>query len=343
MKSTASACSSTIAIRRSHVTDAIVVGGGICGVACASSLAAAGVPVTVRDRGRRLAGRMASRTLRDTGTAWDGRVVDIGAAYFTASDPDFIDEIDRLVQRGVVRPWTTSFHVAGPGGIEGVSTGPLRYAAAGGLRSVVEALADVPGVRVQLGDEVTSIDIRDGRPVVDGVAVDAAGVCVPEPQARRLTDALPESQITWEPVIAVTMVFDERRWQQLDGVFVNDDPVLTWVADDGSRRGDDAPVLVAHVSPVLAALHLDDATRVVPLAVATVQRLLGVTTYPEWVDAHRWTYAKPMAAREESYWLHDDVPLGAGGDAWAGGPRVEAAWLSGHRLGEALAARLASS
>jgi predicted NAD/FAD-dependent oxidoreductase len=67
--------------------------------------------------------------------------------------------------------------------------------------------------------------------------------------------------------------------------------------------------------------------------------VLGIDAMPDWVDAHRWTYAKPLAAAAEPYWMHEDVALGAAGDAWADGPRVEAAWLSGHRLGAALAER----
>ena len=73
--------------------DATVVGGGISGVACAAALAGAGLSVRVRDRGRRLSGRMTSRRLRDTGTAFDGRVVDIGASYFTASAPEFVEVV----------------------------------------------------------------------------------------------------------------------------------------------------------------------------------------------------------------------------------------------------------
>jgi predicted NAD/FAD-dependent oxidoreductase len=323
---------------------ATVVGGGISGVACAAALARSGIEVVLLDRGRRLAGRMASRTLRGTGTPADGRVVDIGASYFTARDPDFVAVVDDLVDRGVVRPWTDSFHVAGPTGIEAVRSGPVRYGAPGGLRSVVEAMAAMsPSVDVTLAHEVGSVVVADGTVSVDGRPSDAVAICAPHPQAVRIADVLPESHLTWEPVIAVTCVFDRRHWIELDGVFVNDDPVLTWIADDGSRRGDDAPVLVAHVNPVLAARHLDDPASVAPLAVAAIQRVLGIDAYPDWVDCHRWTFAKPMSASDEPFWLHDEVNLGMAGDAWSGGPRVEAAWLSGHRLGDALAARLTSA
>jgi predicted NAD/FAD-dependent oxidoreductase len=193
---------------------------------------------------------------------------------------------------------------------------------------------------VRQAHEVASVAVADGAVFVDGQVSDAAALCLPHPQAARIADGLPESHLTWEPVIAVTCVFDRRHWIELDGVFVNDDSVLTWIADDGSRRGDGAPVLVAHVHPVLAARHLDDPDSVAPMAVAALQRILGIDAYPDWVDCHRWTFAKPMSGSEDSFWLHDEVNLGLAGDAWSGGPRVEAAWLSGHRLGEALGARL---
>ena len=321
---------------------AVVIGGGISGIACAGSLTAAGLPVRVRDRGRRLGGRMASRTLRDTGTAHDGRVVDIGASYFTVSDPAFATVVADLEARGVARAWTNAFHVAGPSGIEGVRVGPMRYAAPAGLRSVVEALAE--GLDVQHDDTIEQVSIDDDGGVrVDGDPARAAALCMPDPQARRMLDTLPSSPLMWEPVIAVTCVFAERSWPHLDGVFVNDDPVLTWIADDGRRRGDDAPVLVAHVSPVLAAMSLDNPSITVAPAVSTLQRVLGISAYPEWVESHRWTYAKPNAASAEPFWLHDRAAVGTAGDAWAGGPKVEAAWVSGHRLGRALAERLGAA
>jgi len=319
------------------VSDASVVGGGISGVACAAALTSYGADVRLLERSHRLAGRMSSPTLRDSGTRFDGRVTDIGASYFTTSDPDFVDVVDRLIARDVVRPWTTSFHVAGPGGIEAVSTGPMRYAAPLGLRSVVEALAEDAGLTdVVLGSEVAAVQVSECGPSIDGQLVEAAAICMPGPQAAAICASLPPTTVTWEPVIAVTCVYDRQRWVDLDGVFVNDDPVLTWIADDGRRRGDGAPVLVAHVNPVLAAFHLADPASVVPLAVAAVRRVLGIDTYPDWVDSHRWTFAKPLSASDEPYWLHDSALLGHAGDAWAGGPRVEAAWLSGRLLGRTL-------
>lgn len=318
----------------------VVVGAGMSGLACARALREAGLPVRVLDRGKVVGGRMASRTLRDTGTRCDGRVVDIGASYLTAREPRFLALVEQACAAGVLRPWTDAFHVADGEGVTGVRTGPMRYAAPAGLRSFPTWLAQ--GLDIAHDHVVAEVTAADGVLRVDGEPVDAAALCMPDPQAARMLapGLIEPSAVVWEPVIAVTAVFDERCWPELDGVFVNDDPVLTWIADDGARRGDGAPVLVAHVHPVLAAGHLEDPAGVLPAALGALARILDLGAPPVWVDAKRWTFARPITAREESFALHASLPLGLAGDAWHDGPRVETAWLSGDALGSALAERL---
>ena len=332
------------------MSGALVVGAGISGIACATAMAEAGVIPVVVDRGRAVGGRMASRSLHDTGTPFDGRVVDIGASYFTVSNPEFRVVVDDWVTRGLARPWTDSFHVASSNGVGAVRTGPVRYAANGGLRSLIaDSASKLPQVWSSI--DVTTVTADDTSLVVDGERRSAVALCMPNAQAHRLLDAslMTDSLetaltgITYEPVIAVTAVFDEQCWEDFDGMFVNDDPVITWIANDGSRRGDDAPVLVAHVNPVLSARHLEDPATVLPIVLATLRRVLSLTAQPTWVDAHRWTFAKPMTAHLEPFYLEEGRALGLAGDAWAAGPKVETAWLSGHLLGGELARRLLDS
>ena len=332
------------------MSGALVVGAGISGIACATAMAEAGVIPLVVDRGRAVGGRMASRALRETGTAFDGRMVDIGASYFTVSAPEFRAVVDDWIARDLARPWTDSFHVAGSDGVEAVRTGPMRYAADGGLRSLIaDAASRLPEVWSSI--DVTSVTADDTSFVVDGQRRSAVALCMPNAQAHRLLDPSLISDsleaaltgITYEPVIAVTAVFEEQCWDDFDGMFVNDDPVLTWIANDGSRRGDGAPVLVAHVNPVLSARHLESPASVLPMVLATLRRVLSLSAQPTWVDAHRWTFAKPMVAHVEPFYLGDDRLLGLAGDAWADGPKVETAWLSGHLLGSELARRLLDS
>ena len=321
-------------------SDVLLIGAGLAGVAAAVAAQDAGLDVRVIDRGRRPGGRMASRRLRETGTDFDGRVVDHGASYFTVRDADFTAVVNSLIDRGIVRPWTDTFHVHSEGAMTGVRTGPMRYAATGGLRRVVEALAE-DVTHIECERHVDRVEIAAHAVSVEDQSASSLALCMPQPQAERIVPpgVLPDVGITWEPVIAVTMVFEQQEWIDIDGVFVNDDPIITWIADDGSRRGDAAPVLVAHVNPVLAAGHLDDPIGVLPQTIATVRRVLDIDPFPVWTWAHRWSLAKPIAALDEDCWLHPELPVGLAGDAWAGGPRVEAAWLSGRALGRAIAVR----
>lgn len=334
-----------------RTADALVIGGGISGIACARSMADHGLNAVVIDRGQALGGRMASRRLRSSGTAWDGHVTDIGASYFTAEDPAFSGMVQELMSAGVVREWTNAFHVAEASSISSLTTGPMRYTATGGIRAVVEHLAaSLDPARVVSAHAIEELIVNDNGWLSAGQwSASGVALCMPGPQANRLMHPSnpafgptiqAASAVNWLPVIAVTAVFDEVTWDAFDGIFVNDDPTLSWIANDGSRRGTGAPVLVAHVTPDLAARHLDDPHQVSGPAVQVVRRLLDIPTEPVWVEVQRWTYARPSGAAQAPCFLDDVLPLGLAGDAWAGGPRVEAAWLSGTALGAALAERL---
>ncbi len=325
------------ALRDTPPVQVAVVGAGISGAACARAAAAAGHDVHVLDRGRAAGGRMASRTLQ-------GRVVDLGAAYFTATDERFAAVVDDWTQRGLARPWTTSFATAsgtalGPDRPPGAQRGPLRWRAPAGLRGLVQDLAT--GLDVRQGCEVGHVG---PGPVVDGEPYDAVVLAMPDPQALRLLDPSEAglraelAQRPWEPVLAVVAGFPERTWH-LDGCFVNDSGVLAFVADDGGRRGDGAPVLVAHTAAPLAARSLADPERAVPEVVAALRALLDLPA-PRWTAVQRWTYARPARPHAAPYALSGGI--GVCGDGWAealtGGPKVETAWLSGTLLGQALSA-----
>jgi hypothetical protein len=299
---------------------ALVVGAGISGAACATALRAAGVDVEVRERGRAPGGRLASPSLH-------GRRVDLGAAYFTVTDESFAAVVDGWRSRALVRPWTDTLDAVGGDG-RSSKRGPVRYAATEGLRSLAR---DLHG-EVTLGAEVA--ELPDGY--------DAIVLAMPDPQAARLAGNLID-WIAYDPVIAVAAGFAERCWPVRDAAFVNDDPDITLVADDGARRGDGAPVLVVHTTSQRARRHLGDPDSAVTPALDAARRALGIDSGPVWTHAHRWTYAKPAATHgDEPYAIAGSI--GVCGDSWCptGAPRVEAAWLSGHRLGLELGRRLGS-
>lgn len=309
----------------------VVVGAGIAGVACAGELARAGIPVELRERGRVPGGRMASKR-------FDGRPADLGAAYFTVDDPDFAQVAEGWRAAGLAREWTDTLVAYGPDG-RTERPGPTRWAAPRGLRSLVEHLArDLPVVVDRL-----VLSVEPG-PVVDGRPCEAAVLAMPGPQAALLLDpALAEATRAvgaqrWSPALTGVLRFPTRRWADFRGAFVNDHPVLSLVCDDGDRRGDGAPVLVAHTTPEFAAGHLLQPTAAGPAVEQAVRDLLGLPEPAELRHVHRWTYATPTAGGDGTYHLDADG-IGICGDAF-GRPRVQSAWRSGRDLGRALARRL---
>lgn len=302
-----------------------VVGAGLSGAACAQVLRERGVAVDLFERGRAPGGRMASPVVQ-------GRRVDLGAAYFTVKDEGFSAVVDGWVGRGLARPWTDTFAVLAPGGRD-VTTGPVRYAARDGLRSLVR--------------DVLPDDVRFEEPIenLDDLTHDAVVLAMPDPQAARLAPDVCD-WVEYEPVIAVAAGWDDRCWALSDAAFVNDDPDVSFVADDGARRGDGAPVLVAHATASRAERHLDRPQDAVAPVLAAVRRLLDIPAEPSWTHAHRWTFAKPAGTHGSAEFglCTDGRLLGVCGDAWcpSGSPRVESAWLSGRRLGAALADALSA-
>lgn len=315
----------------------VVVGAGIAGAACARELREAGLGVRVLDRGRAPGGRMTSRTM-------DDRRVDLGASYLTVSDPGFGAVVEDWHDRGLARPWTRRFTVLSPDEDPRDKEGPLRWGAQSGLRSLVEDLLE--------GIEVTRRTVEHVRRggtgwTVDGEAARAVVLAMPDPQARRLlvddADATAALGRDWEPVLALAARFERRTWDHLSpggvwhAAFVNDHDVLDFVADDGRRRGDDAPVLVAHSTTGLAAAHLEDPQAVLPAMTRALVELLDLAN-PLATHLHRWSFARPTGEREAPYWWQDG--LGVCGDGWGPASKVEAAWLSGARLGRRVAQEL---
>jgi predicted NAD/FAD-dependent oxidoreductase len=292
----------------------VVVGAGIAGLACARELTAGGVRVRVHERGRVVGGRLASKRI-------DGRYADLGAAYFVADDPAFAALAGQWQVRGLARPWTDTLAVF-PGE---PSTGPMRWAAPGGLRSLATDLAD--GLDVVLSSELTAIPAD----------ADAVVLAMPGPQALRLDPPAAVAEAAraqvWEPVLVAVCTYPERVWPGLRGAFVNDHPVLATIFDDGDRRGDAAPVLVAHSTAGFARPRLADPAAAAGELAAAVNDVLGLTARPE-VHVHRWTYAQPgpgtgSFATDGRVWL--------AGDAF-GKPRVQTAWLSGRAAARAVLA-----
>jgi predicted NAD/FAD-dependent oxidoreductase len=162
-------------------------------------------------------------------------------------------------------------------------------------------------------------------------------LAMPGPQAQRIT-ALDVRQ-DWSPVLTAVLTYPERAWPEFHGAFVNDHPVLATVCDDGDRRGDRAPVLVAHSTAGYARPRLDDPASGAGDLEEAVRELLGVPKATE-TRVHRWTFAQPAPGGEELFHRQGHVYLA--GDAF-GRPRVQTAWRSGRAVARDILARRGQS
>ena len=340
-------------------SEVVVVGAGIAGITCARVLAANDIPVRVVDQGKRVGGRLAVQTQL-------GHPIDVGASYLTVSDPELAKVVADWVDRGIARAWTDAFHVATPrsprhgqtggpgrtGGLGELKRGPMRYAGTAGLRGLVEDLAQQAQLQVDSGIVVQHVEPgapEQGGPLIDGQPAAAVVLAMPDPQAARL---LPAGSVEvalvgashWEPRLVLSARWATRSWGvgpdlAFDGAFVHDSDVLTWIADDGRRRGDDAPVLVAHSTASVAAAHLDDPEAAAPQMLAELISVLDCDPEPEWTATRRWSLAQPMRSHSEPFYLSAGG-IGFCGDGWGDKPRVEQAFCSGAALGRAIVERL---
>ncbi|RZS90916.1 hypothetical protein EV189_0146 [Motilibacter rhizosphaerae] len=317
----------------------VVVGGGISGSACAAALQAAGARVQLLDRAHRPGGRMAGY---DRG----GRIVDLGASYLTVSGDALVAQVERWESAGLARRWTDTFAVSDGETLTGTRSGPLRWAATGGLHTLVADLQRGVAVRQECEVEAVGpgplVQARDGREEL----ADAVVLAMPDPQAADLlADSLDAeleqvAEREWAPALSVALRFPERSWDaDLHGVFVNGSAELAWIADDGDRRGDGAPVLVLHSTAELAEEHLDDVSAALPQLVGAVRRILQLPDDPVEVHTKRWSLARPVEPREEPFFLGDAM-VGLCGDGWHAPARVESAYASGRALADELLRRL---
>ena len=302
---------------------------------------------------------MAATTLR-TGP-WSGHVVDVGAAYVTAREPAFADVVADWQDRGLLRPWTVRLAVADGDEFVGFTDELTRYASPDGLRSLVEDLARRLPAYVQIHHATNAERFRVGqggfsvqaRSTQTGVVRQFHGatlaLCMPGPQAISLLGSDPGAagevleaarRQRYEPILTLVCQWPTRSWEPFAACFVNNNDAVSFVADDGDRRGDDAAVIVAHSTPALAAQFLTEPAAATAVLLSAVGRLLDIAEPPEHCQVRRWSLAKPantVGDASTTFALAANG-LGLAGDAFDARPRVEAAWISGDSLGRAMSA-----
>lgn len=319
-------------------TRVAIVGAGLSGLTCASTLAARGHTVRVFDKGRGPGGRASTRRAAIAGVEVD---FDHGAQYFTVRQSDSLERLSRWIDKGVARSWNGRIAVLGAGGAIESYSDKERYVGTPGMSALCQDLASGLDVRFgvtvdraqRAGNGLAVYDVG-GRPL--GV-FDFLVVTAPPPQARAIISGVSSAlaaraaSVSMSPCWAVMMAFERPLRAPYDGAFINAGP-LSWAARTSSKPARSRIVdrWVLHGSPEWSRDHLERSPDFVE------SRLLdafydatGIERgEPCWIQAHRWRYALAHNPLEVGSLFDSTARIALCGD-WTNANRVEGALLSG--------------
>ena len=318
-----------------------VIGAGISGLFAARTLADHGLPVAVFEKGRGVGGRMSTRRV-------DGQpCFDHGAQYFTARDPRFQRYVQSWLEQGVVGRWpdleshpSHKIVVFNNGERTEKDDSNPRFVGAPSMNAVCKHLSK--DLNVQTSTRVEQIEQVDDclrltddagkvlgnfdRVIVSAPAAQAAELLVDFPS---LTD--PISKIQMQPCWAVMVSFEHSVADDWVGAFIHDS-ILTWAARNSTKpaRPENAEHIVLHAGHQWTSDNWErDGEAVAQELIDAFWQASGISSQrPIQIQAHRWKFAIPVDPPETRCFFDVDSGIAACGD-WAGGPRVEGAFLSG--------------
>ena len=326
------------------IRTAAIIGAGIAGLACATTLQTANISVTLFDKGRRPGGRVATRRA-------DGLTFDHGAQYATARGAAFSAVMAQMHAAGVAAPWPASQSDPHWVGIPGMSALPRFMADALEARGAQFAMerhvaflhAEPDGWHVR---HHPAASLRPGTVTSEGGEMagpfDVVLLALPSVQAAPLLDAIAHpaaaslASIVFAPCWAAMAAFGEMvagpDTQRHRG------GTLAWIARDSARPGRPAlpDAWMLHASPAWSRANLErPASDVAADLLAAFAGLAGPLPAPIHLSAHRWRYALVEHALGQPCLWDAARRIGLCGD-WCLGPRVEQAFDSGVALASAV-------
>jgi photolyase PhrII len=319
--------------RQARLPRVAVIGAGMAGAIAARSLSDFGLPVTIYEKSRGVGGRMATRRS-------EFGEFDHGAQYFTARHPDFRRYLESWIARGIAEPWEGSIvHYDHPGDPQPASAIP-RYVGVPTMTSLARHLTS--GLELQLETTIAQIQPRQDRfELLDAdrqvlADVDRVVLSLPAPQTANLLqhDLLLARRLeafSMQPCWCLMVALPEDLPVGWDGAFINRGPIR-WLARNGTKPGRPASpeCLVVHASPEWSNHHLEsEKPQIASLLLDALWEVLQLPRQsPLAVDVHRWRYSIATTPAHQRAFGNAGWTLVACGD-WAGGSKVEGAFLSG--------------
>jgi predicted NAD/FAD-dependent oxidoreductase len=330
--------------------DVIVVGAGVAGLQCARRLKSAGADVLVVDRADKPGGRCATRS-------FDGQQADYGPVFVHGDDPGFLAAVGAVP--GERREgWPARVSGRGtPCQPDAFAPFETRLAFADGVNSFPRSLAE--GLSISLRAQAASIGTeRDGvvvtlsngerLPARDLVLAMALEQSVPFVRMLEPADGARSALGVLEmfasiPCLTLIAGYDPAvPTPDWDVRYPEDEPALLLISNESSKRpGARGRVLVFQASASWSMKRRERPKEEWGRELLEIaSRRLGTwAAAPSWTHPHRWRYSRLDRANELAGPLELRIGVsrvGLAGDLFSPGGGLQAAWLSGERLGTML-------
>lgn len=314
-----------------------VIGAGLAGLTCAKQLQDRGFDVMVLDKSRGLGGRLATRRLHNTR-------VDHGLPFWEIQGPFSSKLTQGLAAKKLLQPWGDRLYQMRDDNSLMRLPSAQRYITPDGINAIAKVLAARLKVQRQFraikltvdpAAQIWQIDSEN-----DSIHAQAIVLAIPAPQAVDLLvasalDILPKlHEVSFHPCITVMAGYEGEfpalGWQ---AVKLKGDRDLAWIIRDSSKyHHPPQPTFILHSTPEFAQYYLDtpnlEAAQTKLLHQAA-QRLHPQLASPQWVQIHRWRYARTHQPLQQPYLLtQTPLPLICCGD-WCLGDSIESALQSG--------------
>ncbi|MBU3616023.1 NAD(P)/FAD-dependent oxidoreductase [Polynucleobacter sp. JS-Polo-80-F4] len=316
-----------------------IIGAGIAGLSCASSLQKLGFEVRVYEKSRGPSGRMSTRH----GEGWSA---DHGAQYFTARDRAFIEELNTWIKAGVAAAWHPRLSVYDSGQWQESGSKEKRYVGVPAMNSPGQYLAK--NLSIECNQTIDKIYRKDGkwhlRSLENGEMIqsfDYLVLAIPAPQSYALTKLVDHSieticsDIKMQGCWTVMARLSNKADMHFDAAFINNE-IISWISRNNSKPGRTGQeTWTIHANPQWSQqwieLDKDEAGQLI----LDSAKQLGLNCHNAEISIHRWRYASGAINTELGFILNDESKLCLCGD-WLHSGRVEGAWLSGYKLASAI-------
>ena len=315
-----------------------IVGAGLAGLSCAQSLAEAGVPVRLFDKGRGPGGRMSSRRAN---TPLGELRFDHGTPYFENPSAEFARVVEDWISAGVAAQWSPRTAQLTESGL--VTDPPFapKFVGTPGMSAVIRHVSD--GLDVEWTHRVETIEggVGTWQLRFEGGSVagpfEAVFVAVPAEQAvpllQPIAPAIAETarRIQSGPCWSAMLAFDhpiDTSFDLAEGAY---GPLARLIRESSKPGRVPGEAWTVQSSTDWSRTHLELDPDAVQAQLVDAFRSLTGAPEPVHAAAHRWRYARPANAPGCACRLERSLSIGACGD-WHLGDTVEAARQSGQAL-----------